>query len=101
MNLFDIEKVTDSDELIEILTDNKNIRIERIISAGHISPQGFWYDQDENEFVALLQGEAIITFEDGRIKLKAGDTLIIPAHKKHRVDYTTSEPLCIWLCVFY
>lgn len=101
MNLFDIEKVTDSDELIEILTDNKNIRIERIISAGHISPQGFWYDQDENEFVALLQGEAIITFEDGIIKLKAGDTLIIPAHKKHRVDYTTSEPLCIWLCVFY
>ena len=101
MNLFDIEKMPDSDELVEILAESKSVRIERIVSSGHISPQGFWYDQHENEFVALLQGEAVITYEDGSIRLKAGDTAIIPAHKKHRVDFTSIEPLCVWLCVFY
>ena len=101
MNLFDIEKMPDSDELVEILAESKSVRIERIVSSGHISPQGFWYDQHENEFVALLQGEAVITYEDGSIRLKAGDTAIIPAHKKHRVDFTSIEPLCVWLCIFY
>lgn len=101
MNLFDIKKIPNSDELVEILAESKNVRIERIVSSGHISPQGFWYDQHENEFVALLQGEAVITYEDGSIRLKAGDTAIIPAHKKHRVDFTSIEPLCVWLCVFY
>lgn len=101
MNLFDIEKMPDSDELVEILAESKSVRIERIVSSGHISQQGFWYDQHENEFVALLQGEAVITYEDGSIRLKAGDTTIIPAHKKHRVDFTSIEPLCVWLCVFY
>ncbi len=101
MNLFDIKKIPNSDELVEILAESKSVRIERIVSSGHISPQGFWYDQHENEFVALLQGESVITYEDGSIRLKAGDTAIIPAHKKHRVDFTSIEPLCVWLCVFY
>ncbi|NLP26166.1 MAG: cupin domain-containing protein [Clostridiales bacterium] len=101
MNLFDVKNTPNHNELVELLAKSKNVRIERIISSGQISPKGFWYDQEENEFVALLQGEAIIAYEDRNIKLKAGDTLIIPAHKKHRVDYTSDEPLCIWLCVFY
>lgn len=101
MNLFDIEKIPNSEELVEILAENKNVRIERIISSGQTSPKGFWYDQNENEFVALLQGEAVISYEDGRIRLKAWDTVLIPVHKKHRVDFTSVDPPCVWLCVFY
>lgn len=101
MNLFDIEKIPNSEELVEILAENKNVRIERIISSGQTSPKGFWYDQNENEFVALLQGEAVISYEDGRIRLKAWDTVLIPVHKKHRVDFTSVDPPCVWLCFFY
>ena len=101
MNLFDIEKIPNSEELVTILAESKNVRIERIVSAGQISPEGFWYDQNENEFVALLQGEAVISYEDESIRLKAGDTVLIPAHKKHRVDFTSVDPPCVWLCVFY
>ena len=101
MNIFDIPNLPSTEELTEILVQSKNARIERIISTGQVSPSGFWYDQEENEFVMLLQGEAVIEYENGSIKLKAGDTLIIPAHQKHRVDFTSIEPACIWLCVFY
>ena len=101
MNLFDIEKIPNSEELTTILAESKNVRIERIISSGQISSEGFQYDQDENEFVALLQGEAVISYEDGSTKLKAGDTVLIPAHKKHRVDFTSVDPPCVWICVFY
>lgn len=101
MNLFDIEKIPNSEELVTVLTESKNVRIERIVSSGQTSSEGFWYDQNENEFVALLQGEAVISYEDGSIILKAGDTVLIPAHKKHRVDFTSVEPPCVWLCVFY
>ena len=89
------------DVLVEILAGNINIRIERIMSSGQTSSEGFWYDQDKNEFVALLQGEAVLTYEDGRIKLKVGDTVVISAHKKYRVDFTGEEPLCVWLYVLY
>ena len=101
MNLFDIEKIPNSEELTTILDESKNVRIERIISSGQTSPEGFWYNQNENEFVALLQGEAFISYEDGSIRLKAGDTVLIPAHKKHGVDFTSVDLPCIWFCVFY
>ena len=95
MNLFNIEKIPNSEELTTILGESKNVRIERIISSGQTSPEGFWYDQNENEFVALLQGEAVISYEDVSINLKSGDTVLIPAHKKHRVDFTSVEPPCV------
>jgi len=101
MNIFDISNLPLTEELTEILIQNKNVRIERIISSGQVSPDGFWYDQDENEFVVLLQGDAIIEYENDRIKLESGDTLLIPAHKKHRVSYTSIKPVCVWLCIFY
>ena len=76
-------------------------RIERIVSEGHVSPEGFWYDQDEPEWVALLQGTAELEFEDGRRHpMEAGDWLAIPAHERHRVAYTSSAPPCVWLAVF-
>jgi len=101
VNLFDIEKIPNPEELTTILAESKNVRIERIISFEQTSPEGFWYDQDENEFVALIQGEAVITYEYGSTKLTAADTVLIPAHKKHRVDFTSVEPPCVWLCIFY
>lgn len=101
MNLFNIEKISNSEELTTILAESKTVRIERIISSGQTSHEDFWYDQDENEFVALLQGEAVILYDDGSTKLKAGDTVVIPAHKKHRVDFTSVEQPCVWICVFY
>lgn len=90
------------EEIFEDILRADKFRIERIISKGHRSKKDFWYDQDENEFVLLLKGEAQLGFEDGsKIDLKEGDYLIIPAHLKHRVERTSEETETIWLAVFY
>jgi cupin 2 domain-containing protein len=89
------------DELIEKLLETKSVRIERIVSLGHSSPAGFWYDQDESEFIVLLKGAARLRFDDGEIELKAGDSVNIPAHRRHRVEWTTPDEPTIWLVVFY
>ena len=77
------------------------IRIERIVSHGHQSPAGFWYDQPENEWVVVLKGAARLEFEDGTLEMGPGDFINIPAHKKHRVDWTTPDEPTIWLAVHY
>ena len=89
------------DELLTTLLKAANIRIERIVSHGHVSPDGFWYDQDEHEWVIVLQGAARLRFEDSVVELKPGDFVNIPAHKKHRVEWTTTDEPTIWLAVFY
>ncbi len=89
-------------EIIDSIVNSDNIRIERIVSKGHISPEGFWYDQEENEFVLLLQGKAALEFDNKNIvHLKRGDYLIIEKHEKHRVIYTAKNTLTVWLAVFY
>lgn len=89
-------------ELTECILEAKNVRIERIVSKGHASPQGFWYDQDENEWVILLSGMAVLEFEGEKpIKLFVGDNILIPARKKHRVLWTHPEFESVWLAVFY
>lgn len=100
-NIFDISDYYGDNEVFEDILKKDNIRIERILSAGQTSPETGWYDQDENEFVILLQGNATIEFEDGVKELKTGCYLDIPAHKKHKVTYTTDDPVCIWIAVFY
>ena len=76
-----------------------SVRIERIVSTGQVTG---WYDQPETEFVALLEGNAVIEYEGGkRISMNRGDTLIIKPHERHKVAFTSSDPPCIWLCVFY
>ena len=90
-----------SDELITILIDAANVRIERIVSHGHSSPEGFWYDQDQHEWVVVLKGSARLRFEDETLEMKPGDFVNIPAHKKHRVEWTTPDEPTIWLAVFY
>ncbi|MGV8074075.1 MAG: cupin domain-containing protein [Syntrophobacteraceae bacterium] len=90
-------------EWFEELLRTKSLKIERIVSDAHSSPEGFWYDQEQNEWVLLLQGKAGLLFEDSNqpLVLKAGDWINIPAHKKHRVEWTSSEEKTIWLAIFY
>lgn len=88
-------------ELMETLVSAGSVRIERIVSHGHASPDGFWYDQPEHEWVVVLQGAARLQFEDQSIEMKPGDFVNIPAHRKHRVDWTTPDRATIWLAVFY
>ena len=99
MNLYDLPHLPLPAELTTVLTEKSNVRIERIVSTGQTSE---WFDQEETEFVVLLQGSAEIEFEDKEsVVMTKGDTLLIEPHERHRVSYTSSEPPCIWLCVFY
>ena len=99
MNIFDLPPLPLAQEITTVLAESKNIRIERIISTGQVSD---WYDQAETEFVALLEGNAVVEFEHGRrIVMSKGDTLVIKPHERHRVSFTSNEPPCVWLCVFY
>jgi len=101
MNLFAAIPNDLSEELIEVLAENEHVRIERIISHGHVSAEGFWYDQDQNEWAVVLSGAARLRFEDDIVEMKAGDYINIPAHKRHRVEWTTPDEPTIWLAVFY
>ncbi len=76
-------------------------RIERIVSTGQASPEGYWYDQGQTEWVLLLQGAAGLRFEDeaqARV-LKAGDVVEIAPHRRHRVTWTQAVPPTVWLAV--
>ena len=89
-------------EKIEELLDQPNVKIERILSKGQTSPEVGWYDQDENEWVVVLQGSGEITFEDGdKVQLESGDYINIPAHRKHKVSWTDPDNVTVWLAVFY
>jgi len=102
-NLFaDIPKDL-SNELFETLLQTPSFRIERIVSNGHCSPEGFWYDQDDNEWVILLKGSAVLRFEndDESIALKSGDYIHIDKHQRHRVEWTDPEEETIWLAIHY
>lgn len=100
-NLLSSLPATLPDEITEILVQAKHVRIERIVSQGHVSPDGFWYDQTENEFVLLIHGVARLRFEDEVVEITAGDWVNVPAHRKHRVEWTTPKTRTIWLAVFY
>jgi cupin 2 domain-containing protein len=100
-NLFDDLPTSLPDELFTTLLEAANIRIERIVSQGHTSPEGFWYDQDQHEWVMVLKGAARLRFDDEVVEMKPGDVVLIPAHKKHRVEWTTPDEPTIWLAVFF
>ncbi len=90
------------EELFEEIISNEDVKIERIISWGHCSAKDEWYDQEKNEWVILLQGEAVLSFEnEDDVRLKNGDYINIPAHKKHKVSWTLPNSETIWLCIFY
>jgi len=89
------------DELVQTLLATPAVRIERIVSLGHASPESFWYDQDESECVLLVKGAARLRFDDGQIELTPGSFVNIPAHKRHRVEWTDPGEPTIWLAIHY
>ncbi|MDI9636219.1 cupin domain-containing protein [Geitlerinema splendidum] len=89
------------DEVFDTIVSSENIKIERIISKGHCSPPGFWYDQDQSEWVLLVKGEAKLSLEHETVLLKPGDYVNIKPHIKHRVEWTTPEEETIWIAIFY
>jgi cupin 2 domain-containing protein len=101
-NIFDIKNIQSKDqEVFESLLNTSDIRVDRIITLKPYDKSGKWYDQETNEWVLLMQGEAELEFEDDeKIALKSGDYIFIPAHKKHRINYSSSEPKCIWLAIY-
>ncbi len=101
-NLFDISQfdLSAKEEIVHSLISHRLVRIERIISHGQISNE--WYDQQEDEWVVLLQGNATLIFEEEqqKISMEKGSYLFIPAHKKHKVTFTSKQPPCIWLAIY-
>lgn len=90
-----------TNEIVDILFENQHARVERIVSHGQVTAADQWYDQVQDEWVAVLSGEAELLFEDGKIlRMETGDHVLIPAHQKHRVAWTTPEKPTVWLAVF-
>ncbi|MFT6389143.1 MAG: cupin 2 domain-containing protein [Cellvibrionaceae bacterium] len=101
-NLFESIPDDISEEIFSELVQGENVRVERIVSKGHSSPEFGWYDQQENEWILVLKGEAIISFEDDKeVHLIPGDYVNIPRHKKHKVSWTLPNTETIWLAVHY
>ena len=99
-NIFSNVAEAVEEEQFTVLGKSPNCRIERIVSSGYSSPEGFWYDQEYDEFILLMQGEATLEFEDKQMDMKAGDYLIVPKNCKHRIAKSSLDPACVWLCVF-
>ena len=100
-NIFDQIPEKAPEELVTELLSKEGVRIERIVSFGQGSPDGFWYDQKENEWVLLLEGSATLCFEEGDlVDLAPGDYLSIPFGKRHRVEKTDPSRRTIWLAIF-
>jgi cupin 2 domain-containing protein len=103
-NIYQDIPVALADELIQTLAGAGGVRIERIVSRGHCSAPGFWYEQAEHEWVLLLKGEACLRFERGdrKLLLMEGDHVTIPAGERHRVEWTRNDGTdTVWLAVFY
>lgn len=90
-------------EQFETLVESGFVHIERIVSQGQSSPEGFWYDQETHEWVLVLKGKAGLEFEASQeiVEMSPGDCLNIPAHRRHRVAWTAAEELTVWLAVHY
>lgn len=102
-NLFAALTVAVGDEWCETLSSTPHCRIERIVSTGQASPEGFWYDQPGGEWVVVLQGEALLRFEDeaAPLRLWPGDWVDIAPRRRHRVEWTHPELTTVWLAVHY
>jgi cupin 2 domain-containing protein len=90
------------EERFENLLVRENLKIERIISHGHNTPADEWYDQTRDEWVLLLEGRAKLAYDDGKkLDMQAGDYLFIPAHTRHRVEWTQPDSNTIWLAIHF
>lgn len=101
-NIFEMIPNNLDEEVFELLEQGDHVKIERIISRGHASPDTGWYDQDHDEWVIVLKGSASLSFKDEAVvELVQGDYLNIPAHTKHRVIRTSATGETLWLAVHY
>lgn len=102
-NLFENTPRESADEIVEILHEADRLKIERIVSLGNASPPGFWYDQPNDEWVLLVAGAARLRFEgdDAAQEMKPGDYCHIPAHRRHRVDWTDPRMPTVWLAIHH
>ena len=122
INIFDLKDLSVNEEIIKILFKNENVKIEKIISTGQTTD---WQESNKNEFVILIQGNAEIEYYDNRIcedknfktnenvmknlkntndmklQLGKGDIILIKKGERHRVSYTSKNPCCIWICIFF
>ena len=100
VNLYDLPEPLPAEELFTDLIPDRGVKIERIVSSGQTTPPGHWYDQDRDEWVILIQGSAVLQYQEGEeVTLSAGDHHLISAHRRHRVAYTSATPPCIWIAV--
>lgn len=101
-NIFTKLPDASTEEIFETLVRTPGMHIERIVSQGQSTPAGEWFDQPHDEWVLLLAGAARLGYADGESRhLLPGDWLIIPAHCKHRVEWTCPKETSIWLAVHY
>ena len=101
-NIFESITKNREQEVFDRLLQNEKLTIERIVSNGQVSPASGWYDQALDEWVLLLKGGAVITFEDkSEVRLRSGDYLAIPAHRKHKVSWTDPSVDTVWLAIHY
>ena len=101
-NLLSDVPATLPEELVQTLFKSASVRIERIVSLGHASPEGFWYDQEQHEWVLLVSGAARLRFEGQEpIEMRPGSYINIPAHTRHQVEWTDPRQTTIWLAVHW
>jgi cupin 2 domain-containing protein len=101
-NLFEQVPAQLPEELVQTLHRASTFWIERIVSLGHASPEGFWYDADTHEWVLLLSGSARVLLAGGAVcELRPGSFLDIPAHTRHRVEWTDPSQPTVWLAIHY
>lgn len=122
INIFDLKDLSMNEEIIKILFKNENVKIEKIISTGQTTD---WQESNKNEFVILIQGNAEIEYYDNRmcedknfktnenimknlkntndmkLQLGKGDIILIKKGERHRVSYTSKNPCCVWICIFF
>ncbi len=101
-SLFDIQPPL-PEEQVDVIVESRDLRLERIVSTGQATPPGQWYDQDHDEWVVVLRGSAGLRFEDSRdvVTLRPGEHLVIPAHRRHRVEWTDAGQPTVWLALHY
>jgi len=102
-NLFTTGTEPKREEIFETLLETDRLRLERIISTGQATPAGQWYDQERNEWVALLSGRAGLLFEgeqEPRV-MQTGDFVLIPSRRRHRVEWTDPDHETVWLALHY
>ncbi|HET7717192.1 MAG TPA: cupin domain-containing protein [Bauldia sp.] len=101
-NVYDNLPAHAAAELVDALLARPGIRIERIVSTGQASPEGFWYDQPQGEWVIVLRGAAGLLIEgEAEQRLGPGDFVFLPAHKRHRVTFTAAHEPTVWLAVHF